>query len=140
MKILVLLAACLLVLSVNAAPRPTSCYWDIDCSASHSECCVGNRCRSENSCQVLRAYPLPNFQACFKQTDCQSGCCHNNFCTMAETCDVSDATTPLILFLVVVAAITALFLSALIKDVIMHRRKRAMEEAGIYNEGAKKNS
>lgn len=124
-KMLVKTALLALLLDiVTCAPKPKACYWDSECSATHAECCIGGVCRSEGSCTVVRNYPLPNFQACFRNDDCESECCHNNFCTMEDTCDVSDATMPLVLFLVIITVITFALLSALIKDVMINRKKK----------------
>lgn len=96
-----------------------SCYWDSDCAASQSQCCIGGHCRSQNSCIALRDYPLPNFQACYSHGDCVSGCCHNNFCSWDDTCNASSAAMPLVIFLVAVGILTLGLLAVLVRDILL---------------------
>jgi hypothetical protein len=125
MTILYVIMAVTSLFFASGAPTPASeCYWDSECSSTSIQCCVGGLCRSEASCEVLRSYPLPNFQACYRNADCSSGCCNNNFCTWAQTCEGEEAAFPLVVFLLVLAAITIGLLTYLVKDIILYRKKK----------------
>lgn len=78
------------------------------------------------------------FQTCYGSADCDTGCCHNNVCTLEETCNTGSATTPLIVFLVIIGLVTAVLASALIRDCLLYKQKAALEGA-MSVEGAKKN-
>ena len=120
----------LLVLSLaNGAVKPKSCYWDSECSSTAGECCSSYKCRSLDSCSILRNYPLSNFQNCYSSGDCQSGCCHNNFCTMKETCSSTSTALPIVLFLIIMSAVICALASVLIKDVVLYRKKKAAARA-----------
>lgn len=68
------------ILLIGKAASKT-CYWDSDCSVDSAQCCVNNVCHSSKTCSIQRDYPRPNFSVCYHVDDCESGCCHNGFCT-----------------------------------------------------------
>lgn len=127
----------LLSIGVSEGAKPISCYWDSDCPVA-PECCIAGHCRSQSSCQVLRSYPAPNYSDCLTQSDCDSGCCHNNICSMSETCNTTSTALPLILFLVLLALVAAAFVSIYIKDRILYKQKK-LAARGLSGEGANKN-
>lgn len=59
---------------------------------------------------------------------------------MAETCNASSAALPLIMFVIIISIGTCGLLSVLIKDIILYRKKKALERGGItmFNEAAVK--
>ena len=113
--------------SIVMMAKASDCYWDSDCSANSISCCVGGFCQSETACNILRNYPLPNFQACYSSNDCSSGCCNNNFCTWNETCNATSAAVPLVIFLVLTVIVTSILIGFLIKEIFLNRKRQQLD-------------
>jgi hypothetical protein len=75
----------------------------------------------------VRAYPKENFQTCYLDSDCNSKCCHNNFCTQKDTCQGADSTIPLIVFLVFVGGVLVMLAVLLGRDIIAYRKKKELD-------------
>ena len=114
----------ILLLFINAA-LSLDCFWDSECNSGSTRCCVNNQCLDSDSCRRIRTYPKENFQVCYVNSDCVSGCCHNNFCTMIDTCNSGDSLVPLVFFLVVLGLALFLLLFILIKDVLKFKKNKA---------------
>lgn len=127
MKRAILLAP-LLIANALAA-----CYWDADCSATQSQCCIGGVCQTESACATLRSYPRPNFQQCAVSGDCRSGCCMEGFCTWADTCDDRANKTPLVIFLILLITASATLIWLLAREVVRNTLGKQLDNEAQGN-------
>ncbi|CDW78171.1 UNKNOWN [Stylonychia lemnae] len=108
-----------------------SCYFDSDCN--DYGCCSNDHCVKNSVCRKLRAYPKESFQTCYVNNDCISECCHNNFCTLQDTCDSSDTAIPMAIFMVIIGFIMIFLMVFFIRDVLLFRKNKRVQKAQRSN-------
>lgn len=113
-----------------------TCYWDSDC-AQTDDCCINEKCRSQSTCQTVRYdYPRNNFQTCVANSDCISGCCHAQYCTMLDACneDALSAGSPLFVSLILLGLLTFILGIFYAKDTFKRRmRRRQLQAPSHFN-------
>eukprot|EP00347_Sterkiella_histriomuscorum_P003845 403362719 len=114
------------------------CYWDADCD--NFGCCSNDHCVPGNVCRKLRGYPKENFQTCYVNNDCKSDCCHNNFCSLGDTCDSSDTAIPMGIFIAIIALIVIALAFFFVKDVIIFRKLKRNNQLSTNQKKNRRNS